>query len=198
MGPPAAFAAIAHVFPIARPFAPPLEQTTAHYAGAWRMSVLRACDARHGSMLRSPAMNLLIVVNASATWVMVGIIWFVQVVHYPLLATVPAESARKVAVDHQARTSRVVMLPMAAEGITTLWLMFDRPSTVQWWLAWAGGLCVAVALASTVLLSVPRHTRMASEPTDELGRELVKTNWPRTLAWTLHGVVCAAIMARSL
>lgn len=141
-------------------------------------------------------MNLLIVVNAVATWMMVGVIWFVQVVHYPLLATVAPESAREVAVEHQARTSRVVMLPMAAEGFTSLWLMFDRPPTVQWWLAWAGGTCVAVALASTVLLSVPRHSRMATEPTAAVSRQLVVTNWPRTIAWTAHGVVCAAVILR--
>ena len=139
-------------------------------------------------------MNLLVVTNAAAAWTMTGLIWFVQVVHYPLLAVVPRESARTTAVEHQSRTARVVMLPMAAEGVTTLWLMFDRPADVDWWLAWAGGVCVAVALLSTVLLSVPRHGRMASEPTDTIGRELVRTNWPRTVAWTAHGIISAAIV----
>ena len=137
---------------------------------------------------------MLVVANAAAAWVMTGVIWFVQVVHYPLLAVVPVESARGTAVEHQERTARVVMVPMAVEGVTTLWLMFDRPAAVPWWLAWAGGVCVAVALASTVLLSVPRHTRMANEPTASVGRELVLTNWPRTAAWTAHGIICAAIL----
>lgn len=143
-------------------------------------------------------MNLLVVANAAAAWVMTGVIWFVQVVHYPLLAVVPVASARETAVEHQSRTSRVVMLPMAVEGVTTLWLMFDRPAAVQWWLAWAGGVCVAVALASTVLLSVPRHTRMANEPTDTIGRELVLTNWPRTVAWTAHGIICAVVLLQCM
>ena len=86
------------------------------------------------------------------------------------------------------------MAPMAVEGVTTLWLMFDRPDGVQWWLAWAGGVCVAVALLSTVLLSVPRHGRMANEPTATIGRELVVTNWPRTVAWTAHGIIAAIIV----
>lgn len=141
-------------------------------------------------------MNTLVIVNAAATWMMVGVIWFVQAVHYPLLAVVPVESARVTAVDHQARTARVVMLPMAAEGVTTLWLMFDRPDAVSWLLAWAGGVCVAVALMSTVLLSVPRHGRMATEPTSSIGRELVITNWPRTIAWTAHGVVCVVMLLK--
>ena len=138
--------------------------------------------------------SLLPAAHAGATLFMTGVIWFVQVVHYPLLATVPVESARTVAAEHQRRTGWVVMAPMAAEGFTTLWLMFDRPAGVEWWLAWAGGVCVAVALLSTVLLSVPRHSRMASEPTERTARELVTTNWPRTVAWTAHGIICAAIV----
>lgn len=141
-------------------------------------------------------MNLLLIVNAAATWVMVGIIWFVQVVHYPLLAVVPVESAREVAAQHQTRTGRVVMAPMAVEGATTLWLMFDRPAEVHWLLAWTAGVCVAVALVSTVVLSVPRHGLMASQPTETIGRELVVTNWPRTVAWTAHGFVCAVMLSR--
>jgi hypothetical protein len=116
------------------------------------------------------------------------------VVHYPLLSVVPVESARGVAVDHQRRTARVVGVPMAVEGVTTLWLMLDAPDGVPWLLTWAGGACVAVALLATVLLSVPRHTRMAENPDTSVGRELVLTNWPRTVAWTAHGIVSAAIV----
>lgn len=141
-------------------------------------------------------MNVLVVANVAAAWTMVGIIWFVQVVHYPLLAVVPSESARETALEHQSRTSRVVMAPMAVEGVTTLWLMFDRPVDVPWWLAWSGGVCVAVALACTVLLSVPRHGRMATEPTRDVARQLVTTNWPRTIAWTAHGAIATVMLMR--
>ena len=141
-------------------------------------------------------MSIVLLANLVSTWTMVGVIWFVQVVHYPLLSVVPPESARATALEHQPRTARVVGLPMFVEGTTTLWLMFVRPDAVEWWLAWAGGVTVAVALASTVLLSVPRHARMAERPDAEVGRELVVTNWPRTVAWTAHGIVCAVMVSR--
>lgn len=143
-------------------------------------------------------MNVIVVANLVSAWMMTGVIWFVQVVHYPLLALVPVEAAREAALEHQPRTARVVGLPMAVEGVTTLWLMFDRPAGVDWWLAWAGGVCVAVALLCTVLLSVPRHARMAERPDASVGRELVLTNWPRTVAWTAHGIVCVAIVLQIL
>lgn len=139
-------------------------------------------------------MNVIVALNAASALVMTGVIWFVQVVHYPLLAIVPVENAKVVAGEHQSRTAWVVGAPMGIEGITTLWLMFDRPVDVPWVFTWAGGACVAVALLCTVLLSVPRHARMAENPDENVGRELVLTNWPRTVAWTLHGIIGVVLL----
>jgi hypothetical protein len=129
---------------------------------------------------------------------MVGVIWFVQLVHYPLLAVVPVESASSVAVDHQRRTTWVVMIPMTVEGFSTLALMRWVPSNVATWLPWANGVFLAVALGCTVLLSVPRHAQMAANPTATIGRELVLTNWPRTIAWTSCGILSAIMLVQRL
>jgi hypothetical protein len=114
-------------------------------------------------------------------------------VHYPLLAVVPVESASTVAVDHQRRTAWVVMIPMTVEGFSTLALMRWVPEGVATWLPWANGVFLAIALGCTVLLSVPRHARMAENPTPTIGHELVLTNWPRTIAWTICGVLTATM-----
>jgi hypothetical protein len=137
--------------------------------------------------------DVALVLNLLATWMMVGVIWFVQLVHYPLLAVVPVESASTVAIDHQRRTAWVVMIPMTVEGFSALALMRWVPEGVANWLPWANGVFLAIALGSTVLLSVPRHARMAENPTPTIGRELVLTNWPRTIAWTICGILTATM-----
>ncbi|MFM7872948.1 MAG: hypothetical protein ACKPBG_14895 [Actinomycetota bacterium] len=142
--------------------------------------------------------EIALVANVLATAVMVGIIWFVQRVHYPLLALVGTDRAAGVAVEHQRRTGQVVALPMAVEGVSTLVLLVERPDAVSVVWPWAGAVFLAVALGCTVLLSVPRHARMATAPDDEVGRSLVRTNWPRTVAWTLRGVVGAVMMIQVL
>ena len=45
--------------------------------------------------------------NTIATAVMVGVIWFVQVVHYPLLAQFGSSQSVAVAEQHQQRTPRL-------------------------------------------------------------------------------------------
>jgi uncharacterized membrane protein len=131
--------------------------------------------------------------SLAATWMMVGVIWFVQVVHYPLLAMVGMDRASKIAKEHQRRTGQVVGLPMAIEGVSTLVLLATRPSGVFWLWPWVAAVLLAVALGCTVLLSVPLHAQMASNPTHEIGHRLVCTNWPRTIAWTLRGLILVAM-----
>lgn len=142
--------------------------------------------------------DLVLLLNVVATWTMVGVIWFVQVVHYPLLSVVPVESAVGVAVEHQKRTGWVVMAPMTIEGVTTLMLLGMVPSGVAWFVPWLAGVPLAIALGATVLLSVPRHARMATSPDAQVGRELVSTNWVRTIAWTARGVIVAAMLLATL
>ncbi len=138
--------------------------------------------------------EFVLLVNFVATAVMTGVIWFVQWVHYPLLATVSVEHAVETAVDHQRRTGQVLAIPMALEGVTTLWLLASRPDVVSLILPWLGAVLLAVALGSTVFVSVPLHAKMATNPTVDVGRRLVVTNWPRTIAWSARAVVCAVML----
>jgi hypothetical protein len=141
---------------------------------------------------------LQLVLNLVATCVMVGVIWFVQLVHYPLLALIGVDRAPAIAVEHQRRTAWVVGLPMATEGVTTLVLLFSQPDGVATWLAWLGAALLAVAFASTVFLSVPLHERMANSPDPTVGQRLVVTNWPRTIAWSARAVVAGAMLAQAI
>ena len=142
--------------------------------------------------------DLVLLINLLSTWTMVGVIWFVQVVHYPLLSVVPVQSAASVAVEHQRRTGWVVCAPMALEGVTTLALLVLVPEGVAWFVPWLAGIPLAVALGATILLSVPRHERMAREPDAQVGKELVSTNWVRTIAWTLRGLIVGGMVLATL
>ena len=88
-------------------------------------------------------METVLIVNTAATCVMTGVIWFVQRVHYPLLAIVGTERAIIVAEQHQRRTGQVVALPMAAEGVTTLLLLLNQPNGVSMILPWIGAVLLA-------------------------------------------------------
>ena len=139
-------------------------------------------------------MTTVLIISTLATWAMVGLIWMVQVVHYPMLATYSALAPATAAIDHQKRISWVVGPLMAAEGVTALILMFSRPATMSWLSAWVAAGLLGVALLSTVLVQVPLHARLAERHDPEVGDRLIASNWARTLAWTARGVVLAAVL----
>lgn len=114
---------------------------------------------------------------------MTGIIWFVQWVHYPLLAKIPVDNVSRTAVQHQQSTGQVVAMPMAVEGVSTLALLAVRPDGVSFIWPWVGALL---------------HAKMATTPTADVGRRLVSTNWPRTLAWSLRMIVCLIMIYQSV
>ncbi len=142
--------------------------------------------------------EIALLANTAGTIFMVGLIWFVQRVHYPLLSYVQVDQQISVGAEHQRRTAQVVGLPMAVEGVSTLILLVDRPDQVVWWLPWMGAILLAISLGSTVFLSVPLHQKMVNQPSAELGKKLVSTNWPRTVSWTLRGVICVVMCAQTV
>jgi hypothetical protein len=39
---------------------------------------------------------------------------------------------------------------------------------------------------------------MVAAPDAQVGRELVQTNWPRTIAWTMCGVFAAVMLVQGM
>ena len=134
-------------------------------------------------------MEYLLLAHLAATLFMVGLIWFVQIVHYPLFARVGEEGFQLYSEAHSRLTSYVVGPPMLLEAETALLLVIRRPEGVPLYLALAGLTLVAVIWLSTALLQVPRHTALGSGFDRSAWRGLVGTNWIRTAAWSVRGFV---------
>lgn len=143
---------------------------------------------------------LIALIHLLATTAMAGLIWFVQVVHYPLFANVPASASTAYAERHQRLTARVVGAPMAVEGVCALWLFFAPPAGVGRLIPFIAGLMLVVVLGSTVMLQVPRHGQLArtsaAHEISEVVTSLVTTNWVRTIGWSTRAVLAAVIVAQ--
>ena len=134
-------------------------------------------------------MEYLLLAHVAATLYMVGLIWFVQIVHYPLFSRVGEEGFSRYSDAHSRLTSYVVGPPMLLEAGTSLVLVFLRPDGVPLYLPLAGLALVGVVWLSTALLQVPRHTALGSGFDASAWRGLVGTNWIRTAAWSARGLL---------
>ncbi|MTV27054.1 hypothetical protein FTX61_16765 [Nitriliruptoraceae bacterium ZYF776] len=139
-------------------------------------------------------MTVVVLTHVVATWFLVGLVWTVQVVHYPLFAGVGSAGFAAYAARHSTRITAVLAVPWALEGITTAWLLVDRPPGVPVWLPWLGAVAAAAPVVLTVAAAVPAHRQLGRGFDAEVHRRLMRCNAWRTAAWTAHGVVAAAIV----
>ena len=137
---------------------------------------------------------VLVIGHLTSTLVLVGVIWTVQVVHYPLMALVGEDRFVAYAAAHSPRMAAVVMVPWTVQGVTTLGFLVMRPAGVPMGLVLAAAAAAAVPVIVTVVASVPAHLALGSGFDPSVHRRLVRTNWIRTIAWTTHAPIAVAIL----
>lgn len=139
----------------------------------------------------------LVALHLAATLFMAGVIWFVQIVHYPLLARVGGSRFVEYEQAHTRLTTWVVGPPMLIELATGVLLLWVRPAGVSPAQASAGAALLAVVWLSTALVQVPCHERLSRAFDPAAHRRLVTTNWVRTVAWSLRGLLVAWMVRTS-
>ncbi len=135
----------------------------------------------------------LLAAHAFTTLFMTGLIWFVQIVHYPLFKLVGSGNFINYERTHMRRTGWVVGIPMLAElGLAAI-LAWSQGGT----LAWCGLGLLGVIWGTTALVQAPVHRRLAEGFDPAAHRRLVRGNWIRTIAWSLRGAIALAMLAIS-
>lgn len=139
-----------------------------------------------------------VAVHAASTLFLVGMIWTIQIVHYPLFAWVGDDVFSAYEAAHSARITRVIVVPWALQGLTTAALLISPPAGVPRWLIWTAAVLAAVPVLVTIVYSVPAHTTLGNGFDAVAHARLVSTNWLRTAAWTTHGAVAMGILVLAL
>ena len=125
---------------------------------------------------------------------MCGLIWYVQLVHYPMFSRFGPDAFRATMLEHQNRTTLIVAPVMLVELASGVWLLFSDVLPREVSLLNLAGL--AVIWVATGFVQVPLHQRLLARLDPGLIQALVLTNWVRTLAWTARTVGLFALLAR--
>ena len=138
-------------------------------------------------------LRTLIVVHSAATMFMVGLIWTIHYVHYPLFAYVGESTYISFQAEHVARIGRLLFVPWLTEGITLLGILalaflggrkdWRVPAVIN-------GAAMAVVLVISGFWSAPAHAKLADGFDKSVHDQLMTVNLIRTLAWSVCGV-CA-------
>lgn len=142
------------------------------------------------------ASEIWVLAHLAMTWAMVGVIWTIQLLQYPLMAQVP--SGRFVAFEqaHQRRVTAVLALFAPLEMVTAAGVVLAAPAVPRW-LSIGAGAVLAAMWISTATFYGPLHGRLSAGFDPVLHRRLVRTNWFRTAGWSLRGGAALAMVAIS-
>jgi hypothetical protein len=137
--------------------------------------------------MTEPLIRIVFLAHLCSSLYMLGLIWFVQVVHYPLFAEVGTKEFPSYEARHGALTTLVVGPPMLIEGATAMLLFWFHPASISDWSIWVGAVLLLVIWLSTAFIQVPCHEVLSRSFDPRVHQRLVWTNWFRTIAWSLRG-----------
>lgn len=133
-----------------------------------------------------------------ATWFMVGLIWTIHTVHYPLFVDVGSATYTTFQLHHVERIGRLLLVPWGVEGLTALiilisvWRSKDRGLYVP---VLVGSIAMGVVLIVSGFFSAPAHADLADGFDAAVHARLMKADLVRTIAWTIRGVTALWIAA---
>ncbi len=134
-------------------------------------------------------MNWVVLLQLASTLFMTGLIWFVQVVHYPLFAEVGREQFARYEALHTVQTGWVVMPVMLAELASAVLLVANPPAAVGRVVPLIALALLGVVWLTTAVFSVPAHGTLGGGFVEAAHRSLVTTNWIRTAGWTARAAL---------
>ena len=138
-------------------------------------------------------LRTLIVVHCASTMFMVGLIWTIHYVHYPLFANVGETTYVAFQNEHVERIGRLLVVPWLTEGFTligVLALAFLGGHKTLRVAAIINGAAMSVVLVISGFWSAPAHGKLAKGFDQSVHQQLMTANLIRSLAWSVCGV-CA-------
>ena len=141
----------------------------------------------------------LLITHMASTLFMVGMIWTIHYVHYPLFAHVGESTYVAFQSEHVNRIGKLLLLPWLTEGVTLLAVLIiaflgqRRDLRLP---AFLNGLGMAIALVISGVWSAPAHGKLADGFDAAIHDRLMTANLVRSFAWTLCGVCAVWLLAR--
>ena len=142
--------------------------------------------------------HLLLLAWTGVVFYVLGGIWFAQIVVYPLFAKVGAAEYVRYHRFYSSRIPLPVIVPGFASFLVPVALVFFGPDSVPAWMTLANAACGVVGLVVTVALEIPRHARLEKGgKQEEVIRELIHYNWPRTASISASALLTLLMLTRA-
>ena len=138
---------------------------------------------------------VLLLAHLISTWFMTGLIWLVQIVHYPLFTFVDKSNYTSFQNAHMLRIGMLVIPVMSIELITGLLLIY-WPNKHSTFFIWNAVLLVLIWILTFGVFTFI-HGSLRRGYDGILIRKLVLFNWIRTGLWSFRSVLLSVTIIQS-
>ncbi len=139
--------------------------------------------------------SLIFSLHAFSCFFMTGLIWLVQMVHYPAYRYMNIAVFKNYQNFHTATITFIVGPVMVLEIFTGLALLLQYKFNLTSSVNFLGLILIWVA---TAVWSVPKHGHLALGYNPLVIESLISTNWARTIIWTLRSILILYLMIETL
>tara|TARA_B100001250_G_C19518196_1_gene664786 strand:+ start:323 stop:760 length:438 start_codon:yes stop_codon:yes gene_type:complete len=136
--------------------------------------------------------------HLAATSMMVGVIWVIQLVHYPSFHYIDRNRYELFQDFHMRNISRIVFPLMSAELITGILLIQSPIFGYSNKLFFISMILLALIWFLTATLFISIHKNLSKGFNKNIINKLVNLNWLRTILWSLRIVFIFAFIFDSL
>lgn len=141
-------------------------------------------------------MTWIFLLHLATSLYMTGIIWMVQIVHYPLMGKVGENQFIAYERSHTMLMGYTVGPQMILELGTGILLALQIENFKTYW--WANLALIAIIWASTFFIQVPLHETLSNGFSEKAHLKLVNSNWIRTIAWTAKAILLLFLLKEML
>jgi hypothetical protein len=142
--------------------------------------------------------QVVFLIHFAASFIMMGAMWFVQVAYYPNLQYVGGPEFIRYQQEHIRRVSTVAWTMLVVELATAVVLPFFPGSLERRGALAANLFLLSVIWWSTWRVQVPLHKVLEQGFDAAAHRQLVQTNWVRTVCYSLRGALLLTLMLNDL
>ena len=140
-------------------------------------------------------MSFIFLFNLVLSFIAVGLIWTIQLVHYPSMRYISKDKFTEYHNFHSMRISILAIPLMLAELVTSIMLWYQNFNNTVHTVFLINLIIVVLIWLSTFLIQVPFHNALSKEKNKEKLSRLIRTNWIRTILWTSRSIFMILFLA---
>jgi hypothetical protein len=135
-------------------------------------------------------MGLSSLLHLISCWAMVGVIWIIQLVHYPAYRFIDASQFTQYQLFHSNQITYFVAPMMLMEFASSVWMLYlalQTRTNLTWQIV--SFVLLLIIWGLTFFKIVPLHSQLQFGKDSSMIEQIIQLNWWRTILWSARSLL---------